>query len=580
MPFRVYIPEDTRKILSVKIHSYDEERAGKYLENISGTKLWETSVYISSDIREGVFAYCFECDSSVRLHLWKLGKKTLITKSKEVWTKPFQVPVNSSLRIDVLTDCIVDGYYCHCLYILQSACDEGEVNYTSLMKPLEYISSQLTSAEMRTVLEKIVKDLQATSCMQRAGSLAFLCLLSQMNIPRNNLQKILPKQFAENVFRQCASIKCIPISDERVFFKVMENLYETAYKDEANFLSYCSYMYPFFGPEMSCKMLLEGWKWPVHESRRLEPEDKENACKVLKSLVGAVFEKVEPHPKSSKEIIFFKTLLQSLSYELQIELYKELSFRKMTLDTSYDILHSTCEEKMLKHSRKGEIVQIIAEWRKCLSCPDLVTDKLREKTKNYLLESFDKAGNSQLHDAFNTLQKMCVNGTLFIDTDCKIQLLKKFSTCLDVGIHSLVAVCSKEGGFSDIPNADLGGIVLCWFDCALKYHCRSMNKGKEAFDSLLQLYTYLGKMSSNPTLQLNVHASILRKLERQAFDRLKEFDIVDLVEAVPSMGDLENEQAEKKFVEHFKELFEEGIASEDIRKHVYKHIKSNNVNSQ
>lgn len=80
---------------------------------------------------------------------------------------------------------------------------------------------------------------------------------------------------------------------------------------------------------------------------------------------------------------------------------------------------------------------------------------------------------------------MCVNGILFIDIDCKIQLLKKFFICLDVGIYSLVVVCFKEGGFFDILNVDLGGIVLCWFDCVLKYYCRSMNKGKEVFDFLL-----------------------------------------------------------------------------------------------
>lgn len=579
MSFRVYIPEDTRKILSVKIHGYVEGMAGKYLTNISGTKLWETSVCIPSDIHYVDFFYRFECDSSVRLNLWKLGRVTLLEKSKEVCTDIFRTPVNSSLRTDVLTDNIEEGYYCHCLCILQSACVEKEVNYMSFMKPLEYISSKLTLTQKETVVRKIVQEIQATSYMERAGSLPFLYFLSQMNIPRNNLHKILPKHFTKNVFRQCASIKCIPKSDEGVFFKMMEKVYETAYKEEANFLSYCSYMYHFFGPEMSCKILLD-WKSQVYESRRVEPEDSKNASDVLKSLVATVFEKVEPHPKLSKETGFVKTLLQSLSYELQIELYKELSSRKITiLDKPLDVLQLACERKMLEHSRKGEIIKIIAEWNKTLSCPDLVTDKLREKAKKYILESFDKAKKSQLHEAFNSLEKMCVNGTLFIDTDCKIQLLKKFSTSSDVGIHSLVAVCSKEKGFHDIPKDDLRDIVLQWFDYALKYHCGSMNKTTKASDSLLQLYIYLGKMFSNPSLQQ--HASIMRKLESKAFDFLKEIDIFDLVEAVPRMDKLENEPTEKKFRDNFKELFEEGIASGDIiREHVYKHIKSNKVNSQ
>lgn len=81
------------------------------------------------------------------------------------------------------------------------------------------------------------------------------------------------------------------------------------YKDEVNFLLYCFYMYFFFGLEMSCKKFLEGWKWFVYEFRCLELEDKENVCKVLKFLVGVVFEKVELYFKLLKEIIFFKIFL-------------------------------------------------------------------------------------------------------------------------------------------------------------------------------------------------------------------------------------------------------------------------------
>lgn len=73
----------------------------------------------------------------------------------------------------------------------------------------------------------------------------------------------------------------------------------------------------------------------------------------------------------------------------------------MILDILYDILYLICEEKMFKYFRKGEIVQIIVEWRKCLFCFDLVIDKFCEKIKNYLLESFDKVGNFQLYDVFN-----------------------------------------------------------------------------------------------------------------------------------------------------------------------------------
>lgn len=579
MSFRVYIPEDTKKILSVTIHGYVEGLNGKNLKNIFGTKLWETSVCIPSYKYYVDFSYRLKCDSSVRLNLWKFGKVTLIEKSKEVRTDIFRTLVSSSLRTDVLTDNIEEGYYCHCLYILQSACDEKEVNYMSLMNPLEYISSKLTLTQKESVVRKIVQEIQANSYMERAVSLPFLYFLSQMNIPRKNLHKILPKPFTENVFRKCASIKCIPKSDKSEFFEMMEKMYETAYKDEANFLSYCFHMYPFFGPEMSCKTLSE-WKSQVHESRRLEPEDGKYASDVLKSLVATVFGKVEPCPKLSKEISFVKTLLQSLSYELQIELYKELSLRKITIsDKPLEVLHSACERKMLEHSRKGEIFQIIAEWNKTLSCPDLITDKLREKAKKYILESFDKAKKYQLHEAFNLLKTMCVDGTLFIDTDCKIQLLKKFSTSSDEGIHSLVVVCLKEKVFHDIPNDDLGDIVLRWFDYALKYHCGSTNKSKKNPDSLLRLYIYLGKMSLDPSLQQ--HASIMRKLENKAFDFLKEFDIFDLVEAVPRMDKLENEQIETKFREHVKELLEEGVASGDIiREHLYKHLKTNKVDSQ
>lgn len=556
-----------------------KELNGAKLKNISGTSLWEVNVNIPCCKKHVTFSYCIVFDSSVQINVWIIGKMKVFDKTKEVHTITFQTIVDSSLKIQTTSfDNIEEGYYSHCLYILKSAIDDYEVDCITQIDELKDMSCHLTHIQKQAILAKIVQTLQKSHQMKRASFVGFLCIIAQMEIPGLKIEKIMQDKFAEEVFLQCTTVTCIPKALQVVYFEIMAKFYKCAYKEDADFLSFCNCIYPCCGPEISSKMLSK-WKLLENVSTALQPHNGEHAKHVLKSLVLKVFQYAEKSCENSKAQGFLEKLQRFLSLDLQIELVKELKLSPISLDIPVEILQSTCERKMHELSKKGEVVNIIIEWNKIISCDVLSTDKLRETVKKCLIESFDKANDSQLHDACSLLQEVCVNGTLFNDTGSRIQLMKKIATSMNEGIHMLVAVCLKEKGFMEIPIDEVECIVLNWFDHASKHHCGNIFERNKLSDSLLKLYSYVGEIFSNPSLSL--HADLTRKLDRKAFDYLKGVDIVDLVKNVPKMEILEDEPLEEMLKNHINELFKEGLKNGDLSKHdLFGHIQTSEVNSR
>lgn len=256
---------------------------------------------------------------------------------------------------------------------------------------------------------------------------------------------------------------------------------------------------------------------------------------------------------------------RSLTLDLQIELLKELKLDKRhNLDASFEILHSVCVRKLVELSKKGNVEGIIHEWNNIACLGFLDEDKMREITGKYLLESLDKAKEHQLNKSFVELEELCMHGTLFVETDSKTRLLLKCATSLDVDIHSLVALCLRDKKYHDIPLDEVENIVLTWFDHASEHHCGKIFKGYKPSDSLLKLYSYVGDILSNDWFQSN--DTILKKLERKAFEYLKEVGVNDILKAVPKMEEEDNSPVEDIFINHIYALFKEGIESGDILK--------------
>lgn len=104
----------------------DKELNGAKLKNISGTNLWEVDVLIPCCKKQVKFSYCIVFDSSVQINFLGTNVKVL-DKTKEMNTRPFYALVDSSLKLQTAFDVIDEGYYFHCLYILQSAIDGNEL---------------------------------------------------------------------------------------------------------------------------------------------------------------------------------------------------------------------------------------------------------------------------------------------------------------------------------------------------------------------------------------------------------------------------------------------------------------------
>lgn len=569
---RVWNPDESRKASTVKLKSNDSDIDGVYLENIGGTNLWQGIIRIPTNKQHVEIGVSFKFNSS-----WRLGTVKFHEQNKESKFKTRLFPVESLLIIQ--SDENREAEYCsHCLYILRSAKDSEELECMTQTKMLEKMSQGLSRKQKERILKKIIEIVEKGLEIRRANSAAFLCFLSQMDISTSELKNMMPINLAKQVFQQCLSTICTPNSIQGMF-ATMENVYKSAFREEANFMSYCSYMYDFFGPKTSCYMLS---KWKSENGlTTLLPSNPEYSRQTLKSLVEKVFHSFEEDYEISKEINFLKELQVSLTLELQIELIKDLESRKISpFDVHLGIFNSSYEKKMNEFSRKGEVNQIVCEWNRIASCPLLYADKLREKTKKYLISSFDKTTDLQLQNACSLLTQLCVNGTLFTDAVSKHQMMQQMATSLNENFHSLLPVCLNKWTLEDIPNEDVETIVISWFSHALKHHCNQKFTRNKVSTSLLKLYLYVDKISSHPLLQSE--SDLKRKLDRKTIDYLKkELEIVDIVNSVPEMAKLENGPTENMFRDHIRELFTQGLQNKDLEKQtLFQHIRIKEVDSQ
>lgn len=243
----------------MKTISDEKELDGVCLDNIDGTNLWKASINIPCDKRQVEFGISFKFDSSVQFNVWKIGPVRLYEKNKEFRTAITRFSADSLLIIQLaLDEYKEEEYYCHFLYILRSAKDGEELKCITQTQMLEKMSLGLNQKQKEEIIKKIIQTVQKNIQIQRANSAAILCFLSQMNIPTLQLQNILPMNFSKEVFLQCLSVICITKSIQGVY-KAMEEVYKSGFRVEANFMSYCNYMYQFFGPKISCEMLSK-WK--------------------------------------------------------------------------------------------------------------------------------------------------------------------------------------------------------------------------------------------------------------------------------------------------------------------------------
>lgn len=562
------------------MHSENATIDGTRLKNIICTKLWEVSVVIPWREQSIKYFYCILFDSSVKINFGIFGKRKFLEKTKECKTISYNGSTNSSLLIQIAANDVFEeeeGFYSHCCYIIKSAKDGEEHEYMTQLKELDEISSNLNTEQKKRILTKII-----TECylLKRANVAVLACFLSQICTPTLNIQKLIDYQYARTIFDQCSSIsiQCIPKSQQVGFAEMMEQLYKCAFREGPNFLSFCIFMYPCLGPEFCLKIFSKG-KWSGNGSFRLLPQVDEFAKQALKSFVRKVFQFSDPQSEFSKDR-FLEKLQRFLTFDLQIDMVKELMLNKgAKLDTSFDILHSACERKLVELSKKGDIEGIIFEWNKVKCCVFLDENKLREKTEKCLLESLDKAQEHQLKRSFVKLEESCTLGTLFLETDSKIQLLRKFATSLDTNIHSLVIICLKDQNYHYIPWNEVDNIVLTWFDHASEHHCGKIFKGHKPSDSLVKLYSYFGEIVSNNWFQS--HDTLLKKLDRKAFEYLKEVGVNDVMKAVPKMESKTNAILEDIFIDHIHTLFIEGIENGDIvKQELFEQIKKCEVNSK
>lgn len=578
---RVCSPKGTKKTLGVKIISDDKLLNEVYLVNIVGTNLWQVSFNIPFYRQHIEFGVSFKFNSSVQLHIWKLGTVKFFEHNKELRTGINRFSVEHPLIIQLVLDENIEEEYCsHCLYILRSAAENGEeLKCISEAKMLEKIACKLNQNQREEILRKTIQTMQkADNAIQirRANSAVFLCFLSQMNIPTLQLQNILPMNLAEQVFLQCLSITCISNSIPDVF-QTIENVYKCAFRGEPNFLSYCDYMYNFFGPKTSCEMLSK-WK-RGNQLTTLLPSNGDYSKQVIKSLVAKIFNSVNENCGISEEIDFLQVLQGSLTLELQIELIEDLESRKiLPLDKQLEIFYSTYDKTVNELSRKGELVFIISQWNRVISCSVLSSDKLRRSTSKYLIDSYENTSDLQLNKACKSIQKLCVDGTLFTDAASKVQIMQKMATSLNEEFNSLLPVCLNEWTLQDISIDDVESIVLRWFDLVLKHYCKQSKRNK-ASSSLLRFYYKVDEISLHPLLRSE--SDLKRKLDRKTVQYLKEFEIIDIVNFVPEMTNLKNEPTEDMFRDHIRDLFKQGLQNEDLEKrNVFTHIRTREINSR
>lgn len=544
------------------------------LKNITESNLWEVILDVPSCEQLIRYHYCIEFDLSLHFNFGYFGKFRFLEKSKEFKTVVFTSRGKSSSEIQLaFCEEVEEGYYSLCYHILKSANSGEEIEYMTQMKEMEDISAFLMDNQKDVVLKRMIQSVKEEQLTRSVNCAVFISFLLHASTP-STLRDILPCEFANRLLYGCSTLKveCIPKAQKDEFIMMLEKVYRCADQEKANVFSFCDYMYPLFDADICCKLLCNG-RSTQKDPFNLLPQDDKSTGDILISLVEKICQQWGP----AQEARFLAKLQRCLSLDFQIELVKMTSRKIGAVDILNDIVHSTCVRKLLQMSKKGEIVDIITKWDTILLCPFLNTDEMRKTTEKCLLESLDKAQEPQLKISFHKLEELCLHGKLFLDTDSKMLLLRKLAISMNVDIHSLVALCLEEKSFQDIPRDEVETIALTWFDHASEYHCGKIFKGHTLSDSLIKLYSYVGKILSNDWFQS--HESLLKKLKEKAFEYLKGVDTIDILKAVPKIEKLDSESMEDIFRYHIETLFKEGIENGDIIKQdLFEHIKTCELN--
>lgn len=569
--FKLFIRGDRRKILNVDAFIERWKEMEKLsMQNITDSNVWKGNIIVPCSQQFTKYYFLIEVDSTFYLNFGALGRIRLREKSKVYDTITFESRRESSSEIQ-LAFCEntgkEEGYFSLCYDILKSANSGNELECMTQMKQMEDISVELDEQERKNILKRMIRIVQNNKLTKSINCAVFVSFL--LHTHRSlHLEGIMPCQFAKTIMNGVSSINIgyIPKAQQGAFIDVLKKIYTCADSKDANYLSFCKYLYPCFGADICCE-LLSGWE-SSKEFCYLVPQDNEKASRILYSLVDAIFRQWG----SFKEKQLLCEIQQSLSLNLQTKLL-EFSSNKVDLPvTATDILQSTCKKELHEISQKGEMVDIITKWYEISNCCLLDTDEIREMTEKSVLECIDKANESQIENSYGKLKDLCLFGKLFMKNS-KIQLLQKFITSDDDRIHSLLPLCLKEERYQDIPNDDMDNIVLKWFDHAFAHFCTNASKENDLPTSLRKLYTYVAEILRIDCLQSN--EILLTKLRGKAFEYLKYIDIVEVVKAVPHMERLDCLHIEDLFRDHMRKLFNEALKNQDItRDDLFCHTKT------
>lgn len=575
--FRVHFQE-SYKLLKVSMSSEKPELDGIQLSRIAFTNLWEANVEIAYSMQSVPYHFILKFDDSMSIPFQLLrnllGKKSLYkTSTYHLFADSdveFQIPFPNELK---------EGYFSHCSYILESVNDEDVPKYTKQMINLTEISKFLDLDQRIAVLKDMIQLLQRqySSRHFKASCTVFVFYLS--NNQDVGFQKILPHRISASIFQECSSIptEWMPPAQLNVFLIVLGKVFKCAFQECASFLSFCSDIYPLCDIEI-CSKLLATWRSTKDMYNQVLPSDPKEAKQVLKTFINQVCRDENLH-ESSKAQTFLKHLQRQLPFEQQILIFKELK-DSVSRDASSEILHSTCERKMVEFSKEGRIVDILDEWEKMSSSGVISIDSVREKAEKCLVASFDKAPKTHSKNVHKKLKEMIVNGNMFREAWAKVTLMEKFAESFDKETHSLVVFCLQQEDFHDVSEDEVEKLVLKWFDQASNYHCCESNFNRnDLSNALVRLYAYLGYIHSNSWL--STITGLLKKLEKNIYECLKSFDVIDIIKAIPKMDKFENEPVEDMFKSHIQELFKFGLENEDFTiQDLIGHTQTCTVNSK
>ncbi|XP_055995963.1 uncharacterized protein LOC125646740 isoform X2 [Ostrea edulis] len=562
--FRIHIPVDIKKIIQVKLCSdCHKEIDGYELKKIPDTDLWEVEVICSLPERLFNYYYAIECDASLHIPFmdWKFFKNTKMHITRKIFSE------QSDLYLAFASQDykhVEDAYYSHCYYIIKSVIDGQESRFMKEMDEMKRFSSHLTIDQRKNIIISMIHTVLKEDLTKKGNCMVFVSLVVQL-YPYMDLRANIPSDFARKILHQCTMVsKECDLKREEVYLRVFEMIYIAADNDQANLLSFFNCMYPLYNVDMFTKLLSDHNKGTrsVCSVKSLHGDIEPAKC-ILKTFVKRLSLQAEEDEKS-KTLQFVEKLQRILNFDLQIVVCETLMQERALCDTSLDILQSACEIILVETSKRGDILGVTKEWEKMKRCPFISCEKIQAKVEKCILESFDKATENQMRTSYAKLKEICINGSLFSDTDTKLKLMRKFAASPSREVHLLVAECLLQKRFQEIPEKDADEIVLSWFEYACKRHCGFNHTRKQLSGFLTSLYAYYSEVVFNPWL--STHTELLENLEKRTFEYLKEEDILEIIKAMPEIEMWMQETTDDLFRAHIQALVQEGLESGDINK--------------